>query len=89
MVALVDSSRSGNGGISNSIRAQEEKRNIIWAGFLVSAIVALLIIGVTIYWNFFGPYRPQDDQLKYASAQLVFTTVGISGIVFSLLFATR
>jgi hypothetical protein len=60
-----------------------------WQVYVGAGIVAILVIGVTIYWNFFGPYRPAEPQLQYATAQLVFTAVGILGIIFSLLFATH
>lgn len=48
----------------------------------------MLVIGGTIYWNFFGPLRP-DAQYQYASAQLVFTAVGVFVIILSLLYATH
>ena len=57
--------------------------------YIGAAIVAGLIVGVTIYWSFFSPQAPQDDQLKFALAQLIFTVVAIFAIIFSLLFATR
>ena len=60
-----------------------------WQVYVGAGIVTILVIGVTIYWNFFGPYRPAEPQLQYATAQLVFTAVGILGIIFSLLFATH
>jgi len=59
-----------------------------WQVYMGAIIVILLVIGATIYWNFFSPFRPQEASLQYASAQLVFTTVTIMGIVFSLLYAT-
>jgi len=71
------------------IETEMKNRTRFWQIYLGTVIVALLIVAATIYWNFFGPFRPQDDQLKYASAQLVFTVVAIVGIVFSLLYATH
>lgn len=56
---------------------------------MVAGIVALLVVGITIYSSFYSPWRPQDAQLQYDNAQLIFTVVGIVGIVFSLLFATH
>jgi|GEM_PF-6873121 len=64
-------------------------RQQFWQVYVGAGIIAILVIGVTIYWNFFGPYRPAEPQFQYASAQLVFTAVGILAIIFSLLFATH
>ena len=60
-----------------------------WNVYAGATVVALLVIGATIYWNFFGPYKPSDSALQYASAQLVFTAVVIIAVVFSLLYATH
>lgn len=60
-----------------------------WQFYSGTAVVAILVIGGTIWWNFFSPLRPQDSQYQYASAQLVFTVVGVFGIIFSLLYATH
>ncbi len=65
------------------------RRRGFWQVYLVAGIVALLVVGMVIYWNFYSPCRPQDAQLQYDNAQLIFTVVGIFGIVFSLLFATH
>jgi NADH:ubiquinone oxidoreductase subunit 5 (subunit L)/multisubunit Na+/H+ antiporter MnhA subunit len=65
------------------------RRRGFWVVYVVAAIVAVVIVGVTIYLNFFSPYRPEDPNLQYAQAQLVFTIVAIFAIIFTLLFATR
>ena len=60
-----------------------------WNAYAGATVVALLVIGATIYWNFFGPYKASESSLQYASAQLVFTAVAIMAVVFSLLYATH
>lgn len=60
-----------------------------WQVYVGAGIAAILVIGSTIYWNFFSPYSPAEPQFQYANAQLVFTAVGILGIIFSLLFAAQ
>ncbi len=60
-----------------------------WQVYIAAVVVALVVIGITIYWNFFSPYRPEDSVIQYASAQLVFTVVAIFSVVFTLLYATR
>ena len=57
--------------------------------YLGAAIVAILIIAGTIYWNFFGPFRPPDGQYQYANVQLAFNVVVVFGVIFSLLYATH
>lgn len=60
-----------------------------WRVYVVAAIVAILIVGGTLYLIFFSPFRPEDPSFQYAKAQLVFTIVAIFAIIFTLLFATR
>ncbi len=60
-----------------------------WRVYVGATIVALLVIGSTIYGSFFGPYKPSEPSLQYAEAQLVFTAVAIIAVLFSLLYATH
>lgn len=59
-------------------------RNFYWPAI----IVIILVLGAIIWSCFFSPLAPEENWLKYASAQLLFNVVVIIGIVFSLLFAT-
>jgi len=60
-----------------------------WHVYAGATVVALLVIGATIYWNFFGPYKASEPSLQYANAQLVFTATAIMAVIFSLLYATH
>jgi len=59
-------------------------RNYYWP----ATIVVILVLGAIIWSCFFSLLAPEEDSLKYANAQLLFSAVATIGIIFSLLFAT-
>ncbi len=59
-------------------------RNYYWP----ATIFVILILGAILWSCFWSPFALQEDSLKYANAQLLFSAVATIGIIFSLLFAT-
>lgn len=59
-------------------------REIYWK----ATIVAILVIGLIVWYCLYSPFASQDEAIKYAQAQLYFSVVVIIGIIFSLLYAT-
>ncbi len=65
-----------------------KNKNKFWQLYVAAAIIIILIIAVTLWRSFFSSSKPVSSADEYSQAQLILTTVGLVGVVFSLLFAT-
>jgi len=65
-----------------------KNKNKFWQLYVPAALIIILIITATLWSSFFSSSKPVSSADQYSQAQLILTTVGLVGVVFSLLFAT-